>query len=310
MERIFSVDDILGTFWKVEGQGTDGGSTPSAAGVAGLPGGYPVSIPLPPSAWPQPQTPGQGQLPSSELQRPIPRTGSFQRINRVPSEWAFQDFLREGVNGGMPSILSHISSLERLPFTDSPRAKEAAQEAARAAGALGQNEMVKGAGGRHGDNSSDSEGAGGLEKKKSALDLSAKAKVGFLRNSLRLVKVGHRPPRVFVRLVLHFPPPASNFFSANAPPLMPSGWKVQSVSSPWLGCSRPSSSSEASRHRIYGARSLQSCLILRLQTRARISWYRRCHEPNHDAASLIPTFARRAMESRQQRALPHGCGVR
>lgn len=176
MERIFSVDDILGTFWKVEGQGTDGSATPAAvaaAAAAGMPPGYPLAMTLPPGAWTPQQLPNSSQQPSSELQRPIPRTGSFQRMNRIPSEWAFQDFLRDQALAGMPSILSHISSLEKLPFTDSPtKAKDGTGKSG-----TDQEEKKEEVNGKGAEDSSDSESEGSLEKKTLSDDASRKGKV-------------------------------------------------------------------------------------------------------------------------------------
>ncbi|KAL3699537.1 hypothetical protein R1sor_017559 [Riccia sorocarpa] len=71
MERAFSVDDILGTFWKLDTQSGDQTSTTTAGnGTSSLGNG------------------GNGYNPG---------------MNRSASEWAFQEFLKEHTQGGLQS---------------------------------------------------------------------------------------------------------------------------------------------------------------------------------------------------------------
>jgi hypothetical protein len=73
MERISSVDDILGTYWKLDPQGQGHGN--NAAGGAPMPGAEDLKIGL--------------------------SSGDNKHMNRSASEWAFQEFLKEhDVDGG------------------------------------------------------------------------------------------------------------------------------------------------------------------------------------------------------------------
>ena len=147
MERVFSVDDILGTFWKVDSSSDHTSAAAAAAAAAaasglphlpgsafmppGMPAGLPAGMPAGmPSGMPAGMPAG---LSGGELQRPIPRTGSFHRMNRSSSEWAFQEFVREQGMGTVPSNanlvtgmtplfpgLSQVSSLDKLLLAESP----------------------------------------------------------------------------------------------------------------------------------------------------------------------------------------------
>lgn len=123
MERVYSIDDILGTFWKLDTQGPDGG---------GGPGGFPGSF--------------------ADLQRlqreggmgGLTRSGSVHRMSRSSSEWAFQEFLKEHVaatgaldrsgsagtegfglphatsrDGGLPRFTPSLERLDKLLNDDS-----------------------------------------------------------------------------------------------------------------------------------------------------------------------------------------------
>ncbi|CAK9275911.1 unnamed protein product [Sphagnum jensenii] len=73
MERISSVDDILGTYWKLDPQGQ--GHSNNAAGGPPVPGAEDLKMGL--------------------------SSGDNKRMNRSASEWAFQEFLKEhDVDGG------------------------------------------------------------------------------------------------------------------------------------------------------------------------------------------------------------------
>ena len=138
MERVYSIDDILGTFWKLDTQGPDGGSGP---------GGFPGSF--------------------ADLQRlqreggmggSMTRSGSVHRMNRSSSEWAFQEFLKEHVaatggldrsgstgtdsfglphsssrDGGLPRFTPSLERLDKLLNDDSqdmsPHSEEGVQTA-------------------------------------------------------------------------------------------------------------------------------------------------------------------------------------
>ncbi|CAM6033055.1 unnamed protein product [Sphagnum compactum] len=67
MERISSVDDILGTYWKLDPQGQ--GHSNNAAGGPPMPGAEDLKMGL--------------------------SSGDNKRMNRSASEWAFQEFLKE-----------------------------------------------------------------------------------------------------------------------------------------------------------------------------------------------------------------------
>lgn len=119
MERVFSVDDILGTFWKLDTQGEGNAGTPGSGG--GTPGAHGLSE----------RSYQDLQRLSERSQQDVQRlvrdhsfgshlahSGSlnFHRMNRSSSEWAFQEFLKEHVAGmgGIGSGISYSSSLDRL----------------------------------------------------------------------------------------------------------------------------------------------------------------------------------------------------
>eukprot|EP00850_Spirogloea_muscicola_P017556 SM000152S01544 [mRNA] locus=s152:106263:111399:+ [translate_table: standard] len=112
MERVFSVDDILGTFWKLDTQGDGGG---------GGGGG------------------GHGSSSHKDLQRLASQnsllrsnsghwsgsaaTPSGHQMNRSSSEWAFQEFLKEHTG---PAVASHGYSADSSPRFDEHSAAAAA----------------------------------------------------------------------------------------------------------------------------------------------------------------------------------------
>eukprot|EP00850_Spirogloea_muscicola_P000630 SM000002S05710 [mRNA] locus=s2:1740625:1744099:- [translate_table: standard] len=118
MERVFSVDDILGTFWKLDTQGDGGG------GGGGGGGG----------------SCGHGSSSQQDLQRLASQnsllrsnsghwsgsaaaTPSGHQMNRSPSEWAFQEFLKEHAG---PAVAGHGYGADSSPRFDEHSASAAA----------------------------------------------------------------------------------------------------------------------------------------------------------------------------------------
>ena len=130
MERVFSVDDILGTFWKLDTQGDPGSGGSTGGGGGGGGGGFSGSY-----------ADLQKLQREGSLTGSLPRSASVHRMSRSSSEWAFQEFLKEHVaatggleragslsslgersgGGGVPQSAS-MESLDKLGSPDQERA--------------------------------------------------------------------------------------------------------------------------------------------------------------------------------------------
>lgn len=84
MERVFSVDDILGTFWKLDTQGENGQSNQM--------GHFGSQLDLQKFYREQASAGATGTAPGGMV-----HSSSFHRMNRSSSEWAFQEFLKEHI---------------------------------------------------------------------------------------------------------------------------------------------------------------------------------------------------------------------